>query len=46
MGTSETVKEVINKKVSADAKVLKLHCTGFNSVNHVSKEGNYEVGSN
>lgn len=42
-GTSETVKKVINKKVSADAKVLNLNYTEVISADHVPKEGNWVV---
>ena len=42
-GTSETVKQAINEKVLADAKVLNLNYTEVYSADHVPKEGNWVV---
>lgn len=42
-GGSETVKSNINKKVSADAKVLNLNYTEVNSADHIAKSGNWVV---
>ncbi len=42
-GNTATVKNNINKKVSADAKVLKLNYTEVDSADHVAKSGNWVV---
>ena len=42
-GNSSTVKSNINKKVSADAKVLKLNYTEVSSADYVAKPGNWVV---
>ena len=42
-GNSKTVKGNINKKVSADAKVLNLSYTEVSSANHIAKPGNWVV---
>lgn len=42
-GNSATVKSNINKKVSADAKVLKLNYTEVSSADYVAKPGNWVV---
>ena len=42
-GNAATVKSNINKKVSSDAKVLKLNYTEVNSADHVAKSGNWVV---
>ena len=42
-GSFEKVKKVINKKVSADAKVLNLNYTEVYSADHIPKAGNWVV---